>query len=50
MKFRAYGLDVNGKVVLKSVIYEDASKAEFWARKFERLDLVSKSVVKEVKR
>ena len=50
MKFRAYGYDVNGKVVLKSVVYEDVKKAEFWAKKFERLDFVSRGVAKEVKR
>ena len=50
MKFRAFGYDVNGRVVLKSVMYEDMEKAEFWARKFEKIDCVVKSEAKEVKR
>ena len=51
MKFRAFGYDVNGRIVLKSVVYEDMEKAEFWARKFEKsIGCVVKSEAKEVKR
>lgn len=51
MKFRAFGYDASGRVVLKSVVYEDKGRAEFWAGRFAKnIDCVVKSETKEVKR